>query len=474
VRLICASSYAPRGCVIVRPTLDRECSIRTGGIRPARVTVLGVVLCAAVPVSARAAEVTRVVSGFDETKRFDFNITLGWTHDKKQATVTREFASDAQRPGVELIKDLVYSRARDVMNARIEMGIMPDVGLHVDLPYVIRDDRELDFDQRGGSSCIFPGGIGTPTCVNQQNSTLVRDGILPGTARPVFQGPRRSGLESLGVGFSWAVMNQLRDDTKPTWILGIDAKFDVGTTMRYDAARPDANTGVGLGYHQMLASTFVSKRLGAMDPYFGAYYMLPLPGSESPFDKLPIGSQPYARPQSRVGLQFGFEFIPWERSEINQRVTFEVRTRADHRFQGSSHSELWEPLSGSSACGSAGTTSCRTGVDLDLDGNNAPDRPHPGVTETQAYSTVGGDVGLNVQAGRYTRFRGLFGMTSDLPHFITFGTAGSDRDGDGRVDSTNQGEANPVYREVLDLTGRRFKVEGSRIWHLSIELVAVF
>ncbi len=419
---------------------------------------------------------TRVVSGFDEAKRFDFNVTLGWSHDQKRAAVTREFASDAPRPGVDLIKDLVYSQVRDVLNARIEIGVLPDVGLHIDLPYVIRDDRDLDFDQREGSACIFPGGMGTPTCVNQENSSLVRDGILPGTSGPVFQGPRRSGLESLGVGTSFAVMNQRRDETKPTWTMGIDAKFDVGSTMRRDAARPGANTGVGLGYHQLLASTFVSKRMGAMDPYFGAYYMLPLPGTGSPFDKLSVGSQPYARPQSRVGAQFGFEFIPWERPEIHQRVTFEVRTRADHRFQGSSHSELWEALSGSSACGPAGGAACRPGVDLDLNGDDVPDHPHPGVTETQAYSTLGGDVGLNVQAGRYTRFRGLFGMTSDLPHFITFATAGSDRDGDGRVNSTNpsDGEANPAYREVIDLPGRRFKVDGVRIWHLSIDLVAVF
>jgi hypothetical protein len=380
------------------------------------------------------------------------------------------------------------------MNARIDMGITRDLGLHVDLPYVIRDDRELDFDQSGGQSCVAAGALGTPSCVNQNNSTLLRDRILPGFGQPtygvdataadaqfrspsatVFKGPRRGGLESLGVGFSWAAMNQGRDDTKPTWTLGIDGKFDVASTMRYDASRPTANSGVGLGYHQLVASTFVSKRFSTLDPYFGAYYMLPVPGSGSPFDKYGVGSQPYAAPQSRAGVQFGFEFIPWERPETNQRVTFEVRTRADHRFQGSSHSELWEPLSGSSICGAAaGGGGCRAGLDLDLNGDGVPDHPHPGVTETQAYSSVGGDLGVNVQASKYARFRGLFGVSSELPHFITNATAGSDRDGNGRVDSTNLDEANPVYRETIDIPGRRFKVDGTQIWNLSVELAIIF
>jgi hypothetical protein len=437
---------------------------------------------------ARAAEVTRVVSGFEEGKRFDVAVSLTWTHDWKRASIKRESESAA---GLALVPDLIYHQARDVLNARFEIGVLRDVGLHVDLPYVLRDDRSLDFDQGAGSACVFPGAAANPTCVNEQSSTLLRDGILPGAgqasygvdairgrpfSRPssrVFQGPQRAGLESLGFGLSWAVMNQLRDDTKPTWTLGIDAKLDVGSDMRYDAGDPGGNTSVGLGYHQLVASTFVSKRVGSFDPYFGAYYMLPIPDGGSPFDKTGVGSQPHAAPQNRTGVQIGFELVAWERPEASQRVTLEVRTRADHRFQGSSHSELWEPLSGAAACGTAGRPACRAGLDEDLNGDGIPDA-YPGVTETQAYSSLGGDVGFNVQAGKYVRFRSLFGVTGDLSHFITYGSAGSDTNGDGRVDSDNVNEANPVYRELIDIPGRRFKVEGSTIWSLLIEGALMF
>ncbi|MBC8132271.1 MAG: hypothetical protein H7X95_04765 [Deltaproteobacteria bacterium] len=442
------------------------------------------------PPDARAAEVTRVVSGFDDAGRFDFNVTLAWLHEQKQASIKRESAAAGTQS--RLMNDLIYRQTRDVLLARVEMGIMRDVGLHVDLPYVLRDDRGLRFDQPNGAPCSpgggGAGGLAGATCVNQDNSTILRDGVLPGAGQStygvdataggvpfaapsssVFRGPRRNGLEFLGVGVSWAVMNQARDDSKPTVLLGVDAKFDVGTTMRYDAAQPGANTAVGLGYHQFVASTFVSKRLGAMDPYFGGYFMLPVRSGGSPFADLPGGNQPHARPQNRAGVQFGFEFVPWERSEINQRVALEMRMRGDHRFQGSSHSELWEPLSGSSACGQGNVAACRPGVDLEFGGG----APHPGVTETQAYSTVGGDVGVSVRAGRYVRFRGVFGLAADLSHFITFATAGRDRDGDGQVDSTSA-EANPAYREALDIPGRRFKVDGSQIWNLVVDAAVTF
>src|SRR4051794_21197105 len=176
----------------------------------------------------------------------------------------------------------------------MDFGILWDVGLHIDAPLVLADNRHLDFDQSADSGCIFPGQMGTPTCVNQQNSTLLRDGILPGygntsewglnsaTGAPftkgtqVFRGPTRKGFQDLGLGLTWAAFNQLRDDTRPTWTLSFDARLDVFKDMRFNPGNPGANTAVGLGYHQFIWSTFVSKRFRYFDPYFGAWYMLPV------------------------------------------------------------------------------------------------------------------------------------------------------------------------------------------------------
>jgi hypothetical protein len=140
---------------------------------------------------------------------------------------------------------------------------------------------------------------------------------------------------------------------------------------------------------------------------------------------------------------------------------------------------MWEPLSGSPSCkaGSTDLTNCRPALDQVatapvINGVAQPlmvkGAPYPGVSDVEAYGTFGGDVGLNVQMGPYIRFRSLFGLSVDAPHFITNaspGVAGPD----GRVNSDNPTQANPVYRESVDLPGRRYRIEQSETWHLVVE-----
>jgi hypothetical protein len=142
-------------------------------------------------------------------------------------------------------------------------------------------------------------------------------------------------------------------------------------------------------------------------------------------------------------------------------------------FYGRSHSELWEALSGSPQC-ATDVTKCRAdpsmqgaNYGIDFDGNTPS--PHPGVTETEAYASFGGNAGVNIQVGRYIRFRGVVGLTIDTPHFITFANAGVDKDGSGAVELTNPNEKNPTYREIIDNPGRRFRVEGTQIWSGMVE-----
>jgi hypothetical protein len=459
---------------------------------------LSVALPLSVAVPARAAEVTRVVSALDDDNRFDFNLSLSWLHEAKSTFVKRESQSELA-PRTELIKDMTFNQRRDTLNLRADFGILWDVGLHIQAPLVLGDTRTLNFDQSEGSGCLYPGDAGgRPTCVNEQNSTILRDGILPGYqmstygldadhnrmfSRPqtaVFRGPVRHGLENLGLGINWAVFNQARDDTKPTWQLGFDTKLDLFHDMRFDPAKPTDNTDVGLGYHQFIWSTVISKRFRHFDPYFGAWYMLPVRTNGSIYQKYPTGSQDTVNPQQVGGVHFGFEQIAWENPRGDQRVTVEFRGHAEEHFFGRSASELWEPLSGRSDC-RADVGKCRPGLDEDLDGDGKPD-PYPGVTETQAYGTFGANVGLNVQVGKYVRFRAVGGLALDMPHFITFAATGSDLNGDGRVDSNDagdpitgrRGEANPVYRELIDIPGRRFKVEGTQIWSGLVEGAIMF
>ncbi|HVR60760.1 MAG TPA: hypothetical protein VMU50_02625 [Polyangia bacterium] len=448
---------------------------------------------------ARAAEVTRVVSGFDQGNHLDINGSISWLHEIRRGYIKRESETAPTTPTsagqptqtgtpqyLDPEKDLAYLQTRDVLNLRVDVGVFWDLGFHIEAPLVLHDARSLDFDQ-SASGCVYPGSGTRPTCVNSQNSTLLRDGILPGYMknsygldaqhnRPfdapsstVFRGPNRSGLESLNLGLTWAAFNQARDDTKPTWTLGFDAKLDVGGDMRFDPANPGGNTGVGLGYHQLVWSTVVSRRFRYFDPYFGLWYMLPARTSGGPFQD--YGNAQLGGPQQQLGLQIGFEQIAWEVPQSHQRVTIEFRGHATEHLKGRAQTPLWEALSGSSKCPSE-PTQCRTGIDGDLNGDGKPD-PYPGVTDVQAYASLGGNVGVNVQVGPHVRFRALGGLATDLPHFITYASSGSASES-GASPGKSTTPTNPVYREVIDLPGRRFRVEGSEIWSLFVEGMLLF
>ena len=451
-----------------------------------------VLLLVLVAVPARGAEVTRVVSAMDGDSRFDFNLTATWWHTVNTSFVKRELQSSLA-PGTELIKDMQYSRSLDVLNLRADVGVLWDVGLHVELPLVLSDVTSLDFD-RSSSPCVFPEDAGgmRPTCVDSANSTILRDGILPGyqmnewgldaehnrafgrapgefPGTPnLYRGPKRKGFEYLGLGITWAPFNQTRDDTKPTWTLSFDALLDVFKDRRMDSSNPNANTAVGQGYHQFVWSTFVSKRFRWFDPYFGGWYMLPARTNGSPFQKYGP-TQSSVSPQQQAGVLVGVEQIAWENPRGDQRVTIEARFHMEQHFFGRGRSEIWEALAGSSNCTENTQSACRPGVDLDVNHDGLLDTPHPGITDIESYATIGGDLGLNVQVGKFIRFRSLFGLRSDMPHMITVDSAGVDTDGDRRVDPANAAEANPVYRPLFEQPGRRFRVEGSKIWTLMVQ-----
>jgi hypothetical protein len=239
--------------------------------------------------------------------------------------------------------------------------------------------------------------------------------------------------------------------------------------MRYDPANPTGNTAVGPGYHQLIWSTWVSKRFRYFDPFVGAYYSLPIRTNGSPFQNLGP-TQTTVNPQQQAGVTVGVEQIAWENAPARQRVTVEARFHAQEFFFGRGHSEIWQPLSGRSDCNANNLAACRPGIDLEYaQGNNTIDAPYPGVSDIEGYAAFGGELGLNVQVGRYIRFHGLFGLTAAEPHYITDAGAGVDTNHNGVVDSQDQAEANPVYREAIDLPGRRFRVEGTKLWSLFLE-----
>lgn len=421
--------------------------------RRMRSSLLLLAAAAVIPWKARAAEVTRAVSGVGDAQRPEVVVSLSWLHESHSAAVKREVESSLTDRGIGLTRDLRFTQSRDLLALRAETGALWDLSVHLEAPLVLTDSRHLEFDGESSSS----------------SSTMLRDGILPGYGqltspdRTVFRGPKRSGLEFLGVGLTWAVMRQDRDDSKPTWLLSFDTRWSIGGAMGFDRLNPDANTSVGLGYHQLVWSTWLSRRTRHIEPYFGVWYMLPVRSSSGPFKNYPDGA-PTSGPQQRVGLSFGFEHVAWEEPVKKHRFSFEVRGRGVLFFRGRNFTEIWEPLSGASTCTATSTADCRPGID---DGG-----AFPGVSQVDSYASFGADAGMNLRIGQHVRVRGLVGMTGAQSHLITGASPGRDLDGDGAV--TFAGEKNPTYRQTIDLPGRRFRVEESRFWNLLLDVAVSY
>ena len=187
-------------------------------------------------------------------------------------------------------------------------------------------------------------------------------------------------------------------------------------------------------------------------------------------------TQTSVNPQQRAGVMIGVEQIAWENPRGDQRVTIEARAFVEEHFYGRGRSEIWEPLAGSSTCttNTADRLPSRASISTTTRTADPSSTPRtPAITDIENYATLGGDLGLNVQVGKYIRFRSLFGFRSDLPHFITADGAGVDVNGDNRVGPMRQSdrtaEANPAYRQAIDLPGRRFRVEGTKIWTLFLQ-----
>lgn len=396
-----------------------------------------------------AAEVTRVLAARSLKDR-DIQVSVAWRHDQSAASVRREVLEPT---GVVLVNDLRYRQKRDSLLLSSEVGVIQDLSFFVGLSLVVADERRLAFDKRG--EC------GAAACLE----TLLRDGILPGDpntswgidaenggrfqapSQQVFRGPTRSGLEYLALGVRWAAMNQARDQSKPTWVLGLESRLSVAQDQRFDPADPGANRGVGAGYHQLILSSVFSRRFGAFEPSLGNWFMQPLLTSGSVYGN--HGGGPYGTAQRRAGGDVGIEATAWQDAARRARIALELSGHIEYRLEGLAQSELWEPLSGDPRC-VTDASRCRPGIDYDGAGATAV---NTGVVRSPAYGLFGGDAGFSAHLGQHARLRGLGGLRWHQGHFLTDG-----------------GSNNAVY----DVPGRRFRVEDQLAWMVFLDGTATF
>jgi hypothetical protein len=444
---------------------------------------------------AHAGPYSEVASSFDPDDGFDLNLSLDYRLDIRRSAISRERvgAGIPADGGVPVFNDLVFAGTRHTMIPRLELGLFHDVSFSLAMPYVLADERTLELDQRN-TPCDFDGA--NATCVNRMTSSTFADGILTGTGfdgknagggfddddPTVFRGPTRRGVDQIHLGLAWAAMNQARDETKPTWKIGAEARIAVGKIASISATDLDNSTGVGRGINEIRLWTSIARRLGWAEPYVEIWWMAPLSvKSNSHFGDPGFGARS-TKPQQEGGVRFGFEGYAVDQGDEGARLSLELSARMQAHFEGRAYTEMWEVFS--LAGDAAGTGPMILDADPTTAGQQALD--HPGVTNVENYLEMGGRFAARIAVGQKFRLAAAFELTAENEHVITFTDAGVDLPEctgapnpscENRVDelvTPESAEVNPLHVENTDLVGHRYRAGDVLNYVVGVNLQILF
>lgn len=452
------------------------------------------------PVAARGprllretGENTTVIDAFDKDDPFDANLLLTLRQSWKSANIRRE-TSIAQNGlstgGFTAANENVaaYRQSLTVLEVGGDVGIYKDLALSLRLPLILADARELsDLD---GSS---------------RNPQRLQDPSGEQLFGVPFKSPTRSGVDWFSVALNYAVFNQTRDETKPTWIIGAEGRFAIGARLHAcndnatikcpDPANPTGRSrdpGISRGMNTIIANTVFSRRYGYVEPYTGFRMLVDLPQSNSDFGaSKDVKGTLLNRPPIIGTFTVGMEVYPWENREAFQRVALDFKVRGSYHSPGRDYSELFDALGSSSANSlrAPNPSAYRAGPDgfTSVADPNAAKVFFTGITDQQAFGSFGASAGVTWQAGEYVKFTGGLGLSYVQSHLITAADAcnpdfKSDAGASGPCRTGAQtagggsatGIPNPNHRQVIDLPGRRFSVDDTTIVDLWLSGVVMF
>ncbi len=297
-----------------------------------------------------------------------------------------------------------------------------------------------------------------------------------------FKSPTRSGVEYLAIGIDAAPMNQARDATKPTWLIGVEGRFDVSEPMHAcnknrsginsnslldpaarqqecafpsdvnrngvgreyptdptDAAGSDVlegtfkggrKAGVGRGVTALEGHTIISRRVKYIEPYGGFRALFEFQNSSSDYGSTDLKGSLVNHPPLRGTMIFGLNVIPWEIRDAFQRLSVDLRFTGTYVSEGRDYSELFDAL------GSSDATTMRYPQFAEFQAGTKPDgtptsvaNPNSqkvyftGLTDVQQHGVYTLSTSLNWQAGEYVKFNVGGSYTITQAHFITFDQA---------------------------------------------------
>jgi hypothetical protein len=438
-------------------------------------------------------ENTTVIDAFDKDDPFDANLSIGLRQQFKTANIRREsaipqagLATGGFTPANENIA--AYSQSLSILDLRADVGIFRDLALTVHLPLVLQDSREL-------------AGLDG----SERNPQRLQDSQGDPLFSVPFKSPTRSGIDWIAFGLNYAIFNQQRDDTKPTWVVGGETRLGIGERMHAcnDGAQnkcldpqnptgPGRDPGISRGMNAYILHTVFARRFGYLEPYLGFRAQVEVPQSNSDYGKTNDLRGSLLNTPPVVGtITVGTEVFPYENREAFQRLSLDFKVRGSYHSPGRDYSELFDALGSSQARSlrnpnPAGYRSGPDGFTSVADPNGAKVF-FTGITDQQAFGSFGGFAGVTWQTGEYVKFNAGVGLTHVQSHLVTSadacnpdtksdaGASGPCRTGAATsAGGTVTGIPNPNHRQSIDLPGRRFSVDDTLLVDLWLSGTVMF
>lgn len=436
------------------------------------------------------AEVTTVVDAFDRNDPFDLHISVGFMQKWKRADIHRE--TELSQPGLSTGGFVAntenvarYMQDMSILDLRADVGIFRDLALIFRLPIILSNSQSLgDLDGSTKNPQRLQDPTGTPLFT------------VP------FASPTRSGIDYFAVGLDWAFLNQQRDWTKPTWVLGVEGRFGVGEPLHACNATSGTNVcplpsdhtvtnrspGVSRAMYGLDVKTVISKRFGYVEPYTGFEALFEFPRSDSDFgtavNPTDIKGALVSTPPIIGTFTLGMEWIPWERREAFQRLVFDFRVQGIYSSPGRDYTELFDALGSSNAptLTQPNAGAYTAGPGGSVRDNTVPPVYFTGITDQSAFGAFNALASVTWQAGEYVKFAVGGGVRFNESHTVTAAdpcnpgitatpdTAGPCRSTNGQV----TGIPDPNYRAIIDTPGRRFFVDNTVIGTFNVSATVMF
>ena len=139
----------------------------------------------------------------------DLHISAGFIQRWKRADIHRE--TELAQPGlttggfVANTENVAkYMQDLSILDIRADVGLFHDLALVFRLPVILSNSQSME-DLDGST----------------KNPQRLQDPTGAQLFSVPFKSPTRSGIDYFAVGLDWAVLNQQRNYTKPTWVIGV-------------------------------------------------------------------------------------------------------------------------------------------------------------------------------------------------------------------------------------------------------------